>query len=152
MNIKAVNYTELIPIMIKAIQELEQSKKEQQATLEQQQQTIGTLLNEITRLKSTGGVQINSNLVRSEQSGVTLDQNHPNPTNNTTTFRYSIPTGSNAQILVYEATSGKLVKTLPAPGTGQRQMDCSNLPAGNYIYTLIVDGKQAAARQLVISK
>jgi hypothetical protein len=53
---------------------------------------------------------------------------------------------------VYHSASGKLVKTLQAPATRQVEMNASDLEAGTYIYTLVVNGKQTAAKQLVLSK
>ncbi|PSR52350.1 hypothetical protein AHMF7605_01835 [Adhaeribacter arboris] len=138
ITIKAVNYTELIPLLIKGLQE--------------QQQTISTLQEEIMKLKAASNTGYTSNLNNLERLGVSLEQNSPNPANQNTTFRYTIPAGLQAQILVYNATSGKLVKTLAAPGTGQVQMSSNNLPAGIYIYNLVVEGKLMASKQMVISE
>jgi hypothetical protein len=137
MNIKAVNYTELIPIMIKAMQE--------------QQQENNALKERITKLEAalkTGG---NFNLNNPDPMGISLEQNTPNPASATTTFRYSIPKEAKAQILVYN-NAGKLIKSIVAPYGGQVQMESSDLPAGNYIYTLVIDGKQAATKHMTITK
>lgn len=143
INIKAVNYTELIPLLIKGIQE-------QEAKIDKQQQIITMLTDKIAKLEAinnTAGYTYDTDL-----TGISLGQNHPNPVEQNTTFRYTIPTGANAQILVYDAISGQLVKTLPAPGTGQIQLNGSGMKAGNYVYSLMVNGKVAASKQMVISK
>ncbi|WP_190300376.1 tail fiber domain-containing protein [Rufibacter hautae] len=137
ISIKAVNYTELIPLLIKAIQE--------------QQETISTLSERIAQLESASGTGGKSPLDPTS-SGIILEQNHPNPVDQTTTFRYRIPEGSLAQIHVYEANSGKLLKTIPAPAEGKIQMNTSNLPTGHYIYTLTVNGKIAASKHMMVSR
>jgi hypothetical protein len=137
INIKAVNYTELIPILIKAIQE--------------QQQTISTLTNRIAKLEAGKSKIDNTSLGNLDLIGVSLGQNYPNPADQTTTFNYTIPVGANAHILVYDA-AGKLVKALIAPTKGQVQMDTSDLKSGIYVYSLLVDGKLAVSKQMILSK
>ncbi|PSR55947.1 hypothetical protein AHMF7605_21805 [Adhaeribacter arboris] len=138
LNTKAVNYTELIPIMIKAMQE--------------QQQTINILTDKIAKLEAGGRMSGSNNSEHSGSLGVSLEQNTPNPVNSTTTFRYTVPANATAQILVYNSATGKLVKTLQAPASGEIQMNGNDLPAGNYIYTLVVNGKQVASKQLILSR
>ncbi|PSR51945.1 hypothetical protein AHMF7605_28975 [Adhaeribacter arboris] len=138
LNTKAINYTELIPIMIKAMQE--------------QQQTITTLSKKIAALEAAGKMSGGNNTDHLGLLGVSLEQNTPNPVNSTTTFRYTVPANTTAQILVYHSATGKLVKTLQAPASGQVQMDGVGLEAGTYIYTLVVNGKKVAVKQLILSK
>jgi hypothetical protein len=53
--------------------------------------------------------------------------------------------------LVFDA-AGKLVKTFIAPANGQMQMNASDLKPGVYVYSLVVDGKLAASKQMILSK
>ena len=138
MKIKAVNYTELIPLLIKAVQE--------------QQQTITTLTDKIAQLEAgsrTGGNTTGNN---ANLGGVSLAQNQPNPFNQATTFRYTVPAGANAQIMIYDGLSGALLKTVPAPATGQAELSGHDLKAGTYIYSLVVNGKQVDSKKMVLSK
>jgi hypothetical protein len=83
-----------------------------------------------------------------------LEQNAPNPFNNSTTIRYHIPaSASNAQIIVINAV-GRMVKTFTVinKGAGSITINGSELAAGNYYYTLIVDGKKADSRQMILNK
>ncbi|RNI28945.1 tail fiber domain-containing protein [Rufibacter latericius] len=135
ISLKAVNYTELVPLLIKAIQE--------------QQETITSLTERISQLESNAGAKTYLDV---NKSGILLEQNHPNPFNQATTFRYTIPPGASAQINVYEAVSGKLMKTIPAPAEGRLQMSGNDLPAGNYVYTLIVNGRTAASKHMMVAR
>ncbi|WP_210465151.1 tail fiber domain-containing protein [Rufibacter roseolus] len=144
INLKGVNYTELIPLLIKAVQE-------QQQTLEEQRQTITFLSQRVAQLESTTGAE-NKSALGSNNPGILLEQNQPNPVDQITTFRYSIPVGATGQIHVYESNSGKLVKTIQAPTTGTAQMNARDLPAGNYVYTLTVNGKIAASKHMMVTR
>jgi hypothetical protein len=145
LDFKAVNYTGLIPIMIQAMQEQEAKNKEQEAK-------INALTEEIAKLKEGNNTGNSFKLMPADLTGVSLEQNQPNPVGANTTFRYTIPNNVFAQILMYSSASGKLVKTLQAPANGQVDMNASDLEAGTYIYTLVVNGKQTAAKQMVLSK
>ena len=138
LDFKAVNYTGLIPIMIQAMQE--------------QELKIKALTEKITKLEAGNSTGSTIKLIPGDLIGVSLEQNYPNPAGSNTTIRYSIPADAKAQILVYNSVSGKLVKTLPAPVSGQVDMNASDLEEGTYIYTLVVNGRQTAAKQLVLKK
>jgi hypothetical protein len=149
LHSKAVNYTELIPIVIKGMQEQQQTIQEQKQIILQLQQENNAFKERFAKLEAALGAGRNNlnNLFNSAN----LEQNQPNPFNESTTFRYNIPAGANAQILVYDA-AGKLVKTLVAPANGQVQMNAYGLKSGTYVYSLMVNGKLAASKQMVVSK
>ena len=141
---KMLNYSGLTIVSIKAIQELQQ-------TVVAQQQELNAFKERFAQLEAALKTGNLPPATGTDLSGVSLEQNQPNPARQTTTFRYTVPAGAHAQILVYEAMSGKLVKTLPAPNTGQLEMNGSDLKPGNYIYTLLVNGKVAGSRQMILS-
>lgn len=141
---KMLNYSGLTIVSIKAIQELQQ-------TVLNQQQEITAIKERFAQLEAALKTGSLPGATGADLGGASLEQNHPNPAHQTTTFRYQIPAGARAQILIYEAMSGKLVKTLAAPGTGQLEMNGSDLKPGNYIYTLLVNGKAVGSRQMVLS-
>jgi len=138
-----LDYTTFGVISIKAIQE-------QQHTIQEQQNKIGTLEDRITKLEAALNAITGNNTV-AELAGVSLEQNSPNPFRQTTTFRYKIPEGSNAQLKIYDV-SGKLVKSMNAPIGGQARINGNELAAGTYIYTLLVNGKPAASKKMVLLK
>jgi hypothetical protein len=125
--------------------------------LQEMQQKIIGLEEKITKLEAApnGGSSNNNsagnNIISKEISSVFLGQNQPNPFNQTTTIHYTIPRGANAQIMIYDA-SGKLAKTMQATQSGQTQIDGFSLKAGVYTYNLIVNGKLAASKKMVVGK
>ena len=135
-----VNYTDLIPVLIKSIQELQLQITE----LKQQ-------VNNKTSITSSAANELKINKAA---TNATLDQNTPNPFNSTTTIRYNIPASiSNAQIMITNG-SGNHIKTftLINKGAGSVTIKAGELAAGNYHYTLVVDGKKIDSKQMVLIK
>ena len=84
-------------------------------------------------------------------SNGSLEQNKPNPFTKTTTIRYSMPQGSKGQINIYDPT-GKLVKAFQANENGRTELSGYDLAAGTYTYTLMINGKVASSKQMLIMK
>ncbi|MDQ4139580.1 MAG: tail fiber domain-containing protein [Bacteroidota bacterium] len=120
--------------------------------IQEQQQTIITLNERIAKLEAALGTGSGTAIKDIDLTGVVLEQNQPNPFNQVTTFRYTLPLGTSGMINIYEASSGTLVKTLPAPANGQVQVNANELKAGTYVYSLVVNGKVAASKQMLIVK
>ncbi len=136
---KAVNYTELIPILVKAIQE--------------QQQENDLLKDRIAKLEAAVSAQSNgSKGMGNDIPGASLEQNYPNPFDQSTTFRYTIPAGATGQILIHEVATGRLVRSLEAPASGEAQLHAGDLKPGIYTYTLTVNGQVAAYKTMMLNK
>jgi hypothetical protein len=148
----SIKYSTFGIIAIKGIQELHQ-------TIQAQQLKIITLEDRISKLEAA----INSNSInkansfnkgnnsRIDLAGASLEQNEPNPFNEVTTFRYRIPAGTKAQILITDI-SGRKVKSLEAPENGQVEINANELQPGIYIYSLVVDGQTVASKRMVLSR
>ena len=145
IDFKAVNYTELIPIMIKGMQEQDAEIEE----LEKKAAEVDALKERLTKLEAllakggTGGVSVSSAYV---------DQSNPNPVSGTAIIRYQIPATSVSARLTITNAKGQLVKTinLNNKGAGQVTINASTLATGTYNYTLWVDGNQADTKRLVV--
>jgi hypothetical protein len=149
ISFKALNYTELIPIMVKAMQEL--SKKNEE--LSKKTEEIDILKKEVEELKSMivkYGLMSNSY----DLNTMSLEQNTPNPFNTSTIIRYHLPESASSAKVVITDLSGKMIKsiTLTSRGPGQLTFNSSTLNAGNYNYTLWVGGKQVDSKKMVIIK
>jgi len=151
IDFKALNYTELIPIMIKGMQE-------QQAVIDKQQQQINQQQEQINQLKQlVEKVTGNSNV--SSVSATTLSlaallQNIPNPYKNSTTIQYNLPAKfSSAQIIVTD-NAGKILKQVSVSGAGKGavNINASSLAAGSYNYSLWIDGRLIETKQMILSK
>jgi hypothetical protein len=156
-EVHAVNYSAYGVIAIKAIQEQQKKIEEQEQTNQEQQQKIITLEDRIAKLEaalnkgSVSSASSDNSIISKVISGVTLEQNQPNPFNQSTVIRYHLPQGSAGQINVYDM-NGTLVNSLKADESGQAVVNGSDLKAGTYSYTLVVNGKMAASKKLVLVK
>ena len=83
-----------------------------------------------------------------------LQQNVPNPFNHETTINYSIPNKfSLAQIIITDKNGNQLKQFhLSATGKGSITVDASTLASGAYNYSLYVDGRLIATKQMVLTK
>jgi Chaperone of endosialidase/Secretion system C-terminal sorting domain len=144
IDFKAVNYTELIPIVIKGMQELNEKNTEIDA-LKTRIDNLEELVNRLAVNQATNGTTLTS---------AYLEQNTPNPVNGTTIIRYHIPQTSTSAILNITDAKGQLVKTLSVTnsGSGQVNVNTSMLASGTYNYTLYVDGKSVDTKRLMIAR
>lgn len=143
INFKAVNYTELIPIIIKGMQE-------QQALIEVQNAKIAALTELVEKLSPVTKLAVNN----VKLSTATLEQNVPNPpVNNMTRIGYNIPKGVVKAELIISDNFGKKVKqvTLNNSGKGLLNVDTSGLAAGTYSYTMVVDGKVGETKKMLVA-
>jgi hypothetical protein len=135
IDVKAVNYTELIPIIIKAVQELSQENNK--------------LREEVTKLNQQ---MAKFNIVQSSISTGkgTLLQNMPNPASSSTNISYSVPEEANrTQLLITDAT-GKSIRQITLSSSGVLNLDVSALASGVYNYSLVVDNKIVETKKLTV--
>ena len=134
----SINYVEMVPLLVQCINELK---------------------NEIAELKGTSQKKAKAQPTAVEESVsdidmVRMDQNKPNPFSESTVITLNIPQeAQTANIYIYDM-SGKQVQSLPVRERGETNITvyASDLAAGMYIYTLVVDGKVAVTRRMVVSK
>jgi hypothetical protein len=136
ISFKALNYTELIPIMVKAMQEQQQVINEQQSRIEK----LELLVNKLST-----GQNINAYLSNAKLGEVT-----PNPAKGTAIIQYAIPEGSNrAQLLITDAL-GRQIKVVQLSASGVINVDVSSLASGVYNYSLVVDNKTIETRKMTV--
>ena len=145
IDFKAVNYTELIPIIIKGMQE-------QQATIDKQQEQINQLVQLLQNQNVTNSS--NSSDVKSVAlSNAYVMQNAPNPFTQNTVVKCFVPTTvKQAQLIVFNL-SGQSIKTYPLTnGMNNVNIAAGSLPAGQYTYSLIADGKKVDSKNMNLTK
>ena len=158
IDFKAVNYVELIPVMIKGMQELSAKNEEltaandklvkQNADQQTLNQSLETRLSKLEAVMNTGKQQ-NINL-----SSASLEQNIPNPpVNNATKINYNIPSSAAKAEMIITDVYGKKVKqiNLNNSGKGTVNINTTGLAAGTYSYTLFVDGKMIETKKMVVA-
>jgi len=126
---KSVNYIGLIPLLIQSIQELTAEVEELKANQEGK------------KVKTYANMKVPS-----------MEQNYPNPVNETTSIKYYLPEFvSVARLHIYDKT-GLLVDSymLTERGEGVINLSGYKLNAGNYVYTLMVDGDVIDSKQMIV--
>lgn len=140
MQVKAINYTELIPVMIKAMQE-------QQAQIDAQNQKIEALTEMVNQLSKTNATANSLNIAAAFLGNAT-----PNPADKSTRISYTLPAHTvKAALIVYNAAGQKL-QQLTLNNSGFININTSKLTAGTYTYTLIADGAVVDSRKMVIGR
>ena len=131
-----VNYIELVPILIRSIQELKQELDEVRGG------DKGIMSRSATT--AIGTAKTASNV---------LFQNTPNPFKEQTIIRFSLADDAqNAAICIFDM-SGKILKKLPI-SSGQSSV-CINgweLGEGMFLYTLMVNGREIDTKRMILSK
>lgn len=134
----AINYIELVPILIRSIQELK-------AELDEVKGFDGDAA--MSRGFSTAVSQMTA------VSGNVLYQNTPNPFKEQTTIRFKLADNAqNAAICIFDMT-GKLLRRLPVSSD---EMSVSingwELGEGMFLYTLMVNGRDIDTKRMIITK
>ena len=132
----AVNYVELVPVLIRSIQELKEELDEVKGTGEAQ------------KAPSASGIA-NS---KANAKNV-LYQNTPNPFKEQTVIRFRLADDAqDAAICIFDM-SGKTIKKLPI-SSGMKSVSIGGyeLGEGMFLYSLIVNGQEIDTKKMVISK
>lgn len=143
-GILAVNYVELVPILIRSIQELkaelDEVKGENNAM---KARTAAFEENETTDIGDATSIPV----------AASLAQNTPNPFSERTTIRFTLPENArNAFIYIFDM-SGKMYKQIPVDSSMQSvSIEGYELRAGMYIYSLVIGGKEIQTRRMILSK
>lgn len=171
-SVLGVSYTELIPVLIAGMQE-------QQAIIEQQEHTIAELEGEVKYTMSEQAKKVTAledkvnkltNLVNrllADQSDspdsshvlpleqkATLSPAQPNPFHQQTVIKYFIPASAKDAYLQVTAADGKVLGkvTIRESGKGQVTIQANAYPAGNYFYSLVLDGEVLETQQMVLTR
>ncbi len=172
-DLYGLRYAEFVVPLVKAVQELNDSLKQtntalntkvdtQQKQLDSQQQQLNDLKNTIAQMRSAMSQCCNS-FSSTMQPAVSdqqisnipdqpkLDQNVPNPFNGSSYISYYIPQGFHSAQLMVVDISGNVLKTyaLANSGYGKRVISGSEMAAGMYQYSLLIDGKLIDTKKMV---
>ncbi|MEO7960710.1 MAG: tail fiber domain-containing protein, partial [Ginsengibacter sp.] len=144
---ESVNYIGLIPVLIASIQEQQKSIEDQKKLAAQQQIQIDELKELVKKLSL--GKDITNVL-----TNASLDQNNPNPLDKMTTIRYSLPQNSKSASLLVRDMNGKAIRQVQLGNSlqGNVNFDATGLAAGNYTYSILVDGKLASTKIMTVAK
>jgi len=137
-NLILLDYDQIIPLAVAAIQD-------QQNIIDSLKKEFTTLRNQINSSNSTdNSLSSNDNV---------LNQNTPNPFNEKSEIKFQISEQNfrNASIVIFDL-NGLLIKKyeINKAGKGSIQIDGSQLKAGMYIYTLIVNQREIDSKRMIL--
>lgn len=139
---KAIAYQNIVPVLIEGI-------KEQQHIIESQNERIEALESRLRKLEaSTTDISTTNNVL----DGAELFQNVPNPFRGYTSIGYRLPENtSDAKILIFDM-NGRKIKQVQLEGTGEGKVDinATELSAGMYLYSLMINGAEAATKRMIL--
>lgn len=145
-----LNYVALIPVLISGVKEQQELIDEQRADLTAKEAEIEMLKRRMESLeRRTDGV----GAISIEPLLPGLDQNIPNPFNETTVIKYFVPEKAENATILISSLDGKVARSferLPA-GRGQVVISAFSLAPGEYTYSMVIDGVQIASKTMVIT-
>ena len=133
-----INYVELVPILIRSIQELKQEVDELRGT------------GEAHKAKSNAPAAVTTT---SSTNTSALYQNTPNPFKEQTIIRYRLANDAkNAAICIFDM-QGKLLKKYPvSSGSDSLTVNGYELGDGMFLYTLMVNGQEIDTKRMILTK
>ena len=150
---KAVSYEMLVGLLIQAL-------KEQHTEITQLKTDVNTCCTKKsgTTTNRTTAQPEDSNIQRSNNETLNssvnwLAQNKPNPFSKETVIEYSVVQEGKGSILIFDM-NGKLLKTIPVkiPGKGSITISGSDLQAGMYYYTLVVNEVEVDTKKMILTQ
>lgn len=132
----SINYIELIPVLIQAVQNLN---------------------NELQELKQNTSIKrqpaYNSQPAVEDMAAV-LYQNTPNPFSEQTHIKYQLPASvADARIYVYDMSGNQLGEyALSERGENMLTISANEYNAGMYLYALIADGQVVDTKRMILTK
>lgn len=160
-QIKSVNYIGLIPVIIAALQELDQEVMVKDSEIRTLKREIAVQQSQIDELKS-----MMERLLAQQSESETIDgslhleqkarlsQNFPNPFHENTLITYYLPEDTGNARLEIHAIDGRLLETIPLPQTekGQVKIEAGRFSPGTYLYSLIVDNVALETKRMVFTE
>jgi len=175
VNFKGLEYQQLIPILVQAMQEQNMVIDSLTTTNDSLQSQITDLNNRLTNLENClSGIlpflcELNNTAIEqnetemqeqirsiidvqlSNKNSIVLNQNVPNPFAESTVITYSVPASvQRAQIHFYDM-NGILINSVDISerGAGQINVYGNDLSSGIYTYSLVADGKVVSTKKMM---
>lgn len=140
---KLISYNSILVYAVEAIKELTYIVQKQEAVIKEMKE----------------GYSLKSGSKSEEPSGFShigeeplLLSNVPNPFTEVTEISYYIPaTANNALLLIYDMQGMQIKKlSIDAKGNSSVKITAADLKSGMYLYTLLVDGKEAGTKRMIV--
>ena len=136
----SINYTELIPLLIQTVKDLNEK--------------VEALEETVANASTQGKRKTQGNHSAADVATPVLYQNNPNPFTENTVIGYALPLSTQSATLYIYNMSGTQIDSYPIAqfGQGTITIDGNRLPAGMYLYSLIADGQVVDTKQMILTK
>lgn len=140
-----VNYVELVPVLIRSIQELKEE-------IDELKEELGEL-KDPERAKNSPEKVSTTLLKKASRNCNKLYQNVPNPSNEQTVIRFQLADNvQEASICIFDL-QGKILKKIPVASSQDRIIvNTYEIGSGMFLYSLIVNGQEIDTKKMVILK
>jgi len=141
-----VNYVEMVPLLLRSIQELKQQIDELRGknSGSVSQSRMSSFYDEEDDHVETGTPRI--------IEGAALFQSTPNPFTERTTIRFSLSENVRSAYIYIFDMSGKMIRQVPVDASMQSiTVNGYELSPGIYLYSLVVDGQEVDTKKMILS-
>lgn len=159
VTFKTVNYTGLIPLLVKAYQDQEKKTDSLTKVLASLQSCINSLCNQQggshrSQNNNNDSVTNVQNITLSSATAAILYQNTPNPFSTGTKINYFLPEGTMGATMMFFDMYGNKLKEVDLKNTGMGTINITpeNLKDGIYTYSLIVNGQIIDTKKMVLQR
>lgn len=168
INYKGLNYNAFIAILMKGMQDQQESLNNKDSIINNLNDRLTSLENCLSGILpllcqlSNASVQENDEttqkqlinelkVILEDNQNIVLEQNAPNPFAEQTVINYFIPEAVQQAEIVFYNLGGEMIQTvnLTEKGNGKLTVYGNDLSSGTYTYSLIADGKLIATKKMV---
>lgn len=144
----SIIYADFVPSLVKAVQQLSKQNDDLKKEVEDLKSII--MASQAQRLAVTASAQSSPQVVELGMAA-RLEQNIPNPFENSTTISYYLPANNGNAYINFYSSNGSLLKSIKLTANGKGSVDAkaNQLPSGVYKYALVIDGKVVDSKQMV---
>lgn len=142
----SINYIEMIPLLVQAINEVKTENSRLKSALSEIQEEMPY------QSKSRKSMEIASSINTEDEAILSLSQNNPNPFSTSTSIEVSVPEYVKTAALFVFDMSGKQIKCIDITERDISRIPISSegLTEGIYLYSLIADGKVVGTKKMIL--
>ena len=147
-----LSYSNFVVPLVKAVQELSEQNDAKDvaiASLQRQVNELAELVNRLMEKENLSAIHVPNTSIMD----ASLEQNFPNPFNQSTTIHYTLPQTFRSAKIVVTDNSGRVFKQISIAGVGGGSitLESGSLLAGIYYYSLYIDNALVDTKKMILS-